>query len=334
MRNPNGYGCIVDLGKKRRNRYAVRITDKLASLIPDANGIYRQKYKYLGYYPTIKEAKQALAEYNILRTPTQYIDITFAEAWERWAKRNLTDCSSARYYSYSSAFKKCAAIHSCKMADLRLDDLNMVMDSNIGTSKSTLNNIKIVMSFVFNWAMENDVITKNYADFVKVRDYKAIENHKAFKSEEIDELWAHKSEYDIILMYIYTGCRPSELTSLCKSDVHLEDNYFYIPKSKTKAGIRYVPIADKIKPFFDHYMSLEGSNLLPLSYEDLRRYYSMHLPGHTPHDTRSTFVSLMTAAGIQEVIIQKIVGHSGGNVTRDVYTQLELKPLLDAVNVI
>ena len=78
MRNPNGYGCIVDLGKKRRNRYAVRITDKLASLIPDANGIYRQKYKYLGYYPTIKEAKQALAEYNILRTPTQYIDITFA----------------------------------------------------------------------------------------------------------------------------------------------------------------------------------------------------------------------------------------------------------------
>lgn len=334
MRNPNGYGCIVDLGKNRRNRYAVRITDKLASSVPCPDGLYRQKYKYLGYYPSIKEAKQALAEWNILRTPAHYIDITFAQAWERWCQRNLTDHTSSRYSSYTAAFNKCSAIHNCRMSELRLDELNAVMDSNSGASYSTLSNIKIVMGFVFTWALENDVISKNYSDFVRIRDYKAVESHKAFKTEEIERLWADKLEYSIILMYIYTGCRPSELTSLNKSDVHLDESYIYISKSKTKAGIRYVPIADKVKPFFEYYMAQKGKKLLPITYEKLRSYYCAKLPQHTPHDTRSTFVSLMTAAGVQEVIIQKIVGHAGGNVTRDVYTQLELKPLLDAVNMI
>ena len=41
---------------------------------------------------------------------------------------------------------------------------------------------------------------------------------------------------------------------------------------------------------------------------------------------------MMISAGVQEPVVQKIVGHSGGNVTRDVYTQLEIKTLLEAVN--
>ncbi len=328
MRNPNGYGGIVDLGKNRRKRYGVRITVDYANI----DNRFIQKYKYIGYYTTIKDAKKALAEYNAIGTPINYMNITFAEVWDKWCQRNLTDPTTSRYGSYTAAYKKCKPLYNRKMTDLKLYDLEHVIDDNAGASKSTLHNIKAVMNFVFVWSLQNDVIAKNYVDFLEIKDYRAIESHTAFKSSEIDMMWENKFDYMPVLIYIYTGCRPSELTDLNKSDVHLDERYFYISKAKTKAGVRIVPIADKVLPFFEYYMSQKGKKFLPFNYSKLRAYYSEHFPKHTPHDTRSTFVSLMTAAGVREVIIQKIVGHSGGNVTRDVYTQLELAPLLEAVN--
>lgn len=330
MRNPNGYGSVIDLGKNRRNRYAVRITDTYS---PSSNGTFIQKYKYIGYYSNRKEANQALAKYNNSHTQTKYVDITFKEVWELWCNKNLTERKSARHRSYSAAFSKCSAIHDTKMTDIRLNDLENIIDSYAGSSMSTLNNIKIVLNSVFIWALQNDVINKNYAEFIKITDFKKVESHKKFQLDEISPLWEDKLEYKIILMYIYTGCRPIELIDLNKADVYIDKQYFHISKSKTPAGIRDVPIANKILPFFEHYMATTpGKKLLPIKYKDLRTFYSARFPNHTPHDTRSTFISLMTTAGVQEVVIQKIVGHSGGNVTRDVYTQLEHETLLKAVN--
>ena len=53
---------------------------------------------------------------------------------------------------------------------------------------------------------------------------------------------------------------------------------------------------------------------------------------HRPHDTRHTCVSLLTAAGVDERLIQKIVGHKGQGVTQAVYTHLEIQTLLEAIN--
>lgn len=333
MRNPNGFGGIVDLGKNRRKRYGVRITNTYTSAQLSKDGTFKQKYKYIGYYATRKEAIKALAEYNSSSTPINYIDITFGEVWAKWCQKNLpADKKSARYYSYTTAYNKCIDLHNIKIKDIRLDHLENVINSNKGASKSTLNNIKNVMNFAFIWAIQNDIITKNYVEYLKISDYKEVESHTAFTSDEIQKFWENKMLYMPILIYIYTGCRPSEITQLTKADVHLDEQYFYISKSKTKAGIRYVPIADKIKPFFEYYMLKKGKKFFNMTYKELRQFYIDNIPNHTPHDTRSTFVSMMISAGVQESIVQKIVGHSGGNVTRDVYTQLEIKTLLDAVN--
>ena len=44
--------------------------------------------------------------------------------------------------------------------------------------------------------------------------------------------------YQIILILIYTGLRIDELLSLEKENVHLNERYLDIVKSKTKSGIR------------------------------------------------------------------------------------------------
>ena len=60
------------------------------------------------------------------------------------------------------------------------------------------------------------------------------------------------------IILIYTGIRIGEFWNLKKEDVHLEERWFYVRESKTESGIREVPIAEKIVPFFEHWMSKDS----------------------------------------------------------------------------
>ena len=51
-------------------------------------------------------------------------------------------------------------------------------------------------------------------------------------------------------MLIYSGVRISEILNLKREDVNLKEQYFDVKLSKTDNGIRRVPIADKVLPFF------------------------------------------------------------------------------------
>ncbi|MBR7045357.1 MAG: tyrosine-type recombinase/integrase [Lachnospiraceae bacterium] len=54
---------------------------------------------------------------------------------------------------------------------------------------------------------------------------------------------------------------------------------------------------------------------------------------HLPHDTRHTCISMMTEAHVDQTMIKKIVGHSGAmTLTERVYTHLDVKALLEAIN--
>ena len=57
-------------------------------------------------------------------------------------------------------------------------------------------------------------------------------------------------------MLLYNGTRISEFLDLKKENVHLEEQYFDVIDSKTENGIRKVPIADKLLPYYkDWYES-------------------------------------------------------------------------------
>lgn len=85
--------------------------------------------------------------------------------------------------------------------------------------------------------------------------------HLQMGKKEIKTLWdAQKSNQylSVVLMLIYTGVRIGELLNLEKKDIHLDERWFYVKESKTDAGIREVPIAEKIVPFFEYWMQKEG----------------------------------------------------------------------------
>lgn len=173
-------------------------------------------------------------------------------------------------------------------------------------------------------------------------------DRKPFSKKEIKTLWdAQKSNQylSVVLMLIYTGVRIGELLDLEKKDIHLDERWFYVKESKTDAGIREVPIAEKIVPFFEYWMQKECDHLICTPDEEpflYRNYYDSYWTPlmqqmnmkHRPHDTRHTCVSLLTEAKVDERIIKKIVGHKGQGVTQIVYTHVDLPYKLEAINLI
>ena len=147
-------------------------------------------------------------------------------------------------------------------------------------------------------------------------------------------------------MLLYNGTRISEFLDLKKENVHLEEQYFDVIDSKTENGIRKVPIADKLLPYYkDWYNSCPDCEYL-LHTEDgkrflYRNYYDSYWTplveqigiDRTPHYTRHTCISMLSEAGVQDTTIKKIVGHSGAmTLTEKVYTHLDMQVLVDAIN--
>lgn len=155
-----------------------------------------------------------------------------------------------------------------------------------------------------------------------------------------------KNKYaPIVLILIYSGVHISELLDLKKEDVHIDEQWFYVRASKTNAGVRIVPIADKVLPFWRHFMNLSSCQYAVcnaggdhLTYDNFKKRYFFPIMEkfgmtHTPHETRHTFISMAVMKNINQTIIKKIVGHKSiMNLTEEVYTHIEVKALLEAVN--
>lgn len=169
-----------------------------------------------------------------------------------------------------------------------------------------------------------------------------------FEKNEIDIIWEQKEDkyYQIVLMPLYSGVRISEMLDLKKENVHLDEQYFDVICSKTENGIRKVPIADKVLPYYKSwYESCPDCEYL-LHTEDgkhftYRNYYDSYFQplmeqlkiNRTPHCCRHTCVSMLAEAGVDQTIIKKIVGHSGAmTLTEKVYTHFDIKELVDAIN--
>lgn len=348
MRLPNGYGSVYKLSGNRRNPWVAR---KTTGWTFDEE---KQKsypiYAFIGYYPTRKEAMLALADYNKDPHDLHYNTITFAEVFDKWSAIHFDKVSKSGINAYKASFRTCEKLHDMKFVDIKLDHLQNVVDES-GKHTPTLKKLKVLLGMMYDYAVVHEIVTADKRDMVRYLDISKAGNpnaydRKPFTKEEINMLWEVKDSniyYTIVLMLIYTGVRIGELLDLKKEDVHLDEKYFYVRKSKTQSGIREVPIADKVLPFFQYWFDRPCDHLIctPENKRFLyRNYYDNYwmpvMKGlnlkHMVHDTRHTCVSLLTEAGIDERIIKKIVGHKGLGVTETVYTHIDLVTKLKAIN--
>ncbi len=348
MRLPNGYGSVVKLSGKRRNPYVVR---KTAGWRYDKDKDKQvQEYVIIGYAPTKADGLQMLAEFNKNPFDISSSKATFQEIFEKWSASKFPTISDSNVKGYNASYKLCGTLYNKVFKEIRLADLQYVVDT-CEKNYPTLRKLKVLFGQLYEYALKNDVCNKNYAEFVDIAKFRDRNPNKRdrnkFSKEEVARFWELKDDkyYQIVLMLIYTGLRISEMLDLLKSDVHLDEHYFDVIDSKTPNGIRKVPIADKVMPFFEFwYNDTDGEYLLHTENGEkfkYRNYYDSYFTplmenlgyDKTTHCCRHTCVSMLAEAHIDQTIIKKIVGHSGKmTLTEKVYTHFDVEELINAIN--
>jgi integrase len=328
LRRAKGTGTVYKLSGRRRKPWAAA-----------KDGII------IGYYETKAEGQDAISKFAG-RTVPERLGAAFSDVYEEWKTEHFRDLTRKGVEGYENAYKQFATLHNRKMSELRTADFQSVIDSLIalGRSRSTTGKAKALVMQMSRWAMREEIITTNFAQFVKLQPGKRKEK-PTFSKEDIGKL-TDASAIDetarIILMLIHTGMRIGELFSMSKQDVH--GNYC-IGGEKTEAGRnRVIPIPAVVRPHFEYFMQLVADGPLLLSgyagdrnVNNFRRrcYYplldKLGIDRKSPHCTRHTFASRAVAAGVKPEHLQKILGHTDYSVTAEVYVHADAAELIRAV---
>ena len=350
MKLPNGYGSITKINKKVRKPFWAR-GPEISTIDPETKMLKIER-QTVGYYSSMEEALSALEKLYRKRNALKLNNITFKALYEKWSEEKFAIVGESSYRAYENAFNQSAMLHNRKIKDIKLIDLNNVVELS-EKNYPTLKKLKLLFTEMFKYACMHEIIENNFAVWVDIAKYKNRNpNHQyrnRFSYDEIETLWkSYQTKEDaIILMLIYSGVRIGELLDLKKENVHLEENYFEILESKTQSGIRVVPISNKVKSFYiewynnpnnqtDYLLCNEKGNYL--SYPTFRKkiydpFINKLNIELTPHCTRHTTISMLADKHVLQTIIKKIVGHKGAmDITERVYTHIDIKVLVDAIN--
>ena len=167
-----------------------------------------------------------------------------------------------------------------KINSLVKSDIQQLIDTanDSGYKYERQNKIKVILSDMFERAIEDELMTKNPAKGVKLRSEKEF-NAKALTLEQQDVFFEVCSGtfYDNLYnVAVNTGLRPGELFALTKEDVDLENGYisvnktlvyqkylddecktFHIEPPKTKQSYRKVPINRKCRKYLEKQFALK-----------------------------------------------------------------------------
>lgn len=340
MRLPSGYGSVYKLSGKRRRPFIARKTIGWTD-----EG--KQIIKTIGYYEKRQEALNALAEYNENPYDIETNIITFSEVFEKWSENKFSKVSRSAINGYNAAFETSKRLHNMKFVDIKTIHLQDVIN-NSGKGYGTLRKVKSLFNQLFKYAMQNDIVSKDYSAYVDIGKNDNSSYRKPFTDKEIKRLFSVENSIDFvdtILIMIYTGLRIGELLLIKPSDVDLV-NRTITGGIKTDAGKnRLVPINSKVFDLVKKRVEAGNEYLVVNAKGEMMKYDNYYkekwIPimeqlnmKHKPHDARHTFATLMSNANANPTSIKKLIGHSSYATTEKIYTHKDVEELRKAIEMI
>lgn len=324
-RLPNGFGSIKKLSGKRRNPYAAYESVKGYDL--DGKPIKR---KCIGYFPSYRSAYEFLVEHN--RNPLHESDITFEEIYNLFVANKVGTVSESAMNGYKYSYRRLKPLHNMPFQKIKAQDLQNALDK-IESGYSTVSMTKTFLSTLYTYAIQNDVVDKNYAKYLVIKKEYDVEKGEPFTETELKSLWKLRDDKDcqVLLILIYTGMRIGELKNFKYKDGFITGGI------KTKAGKnRTIPVLEEIQPFVESFSGIKRESYTK---NGMRRI--LDLAGckyHTSQDCRHTFSWLADKYNVDEMVKHLVMGHSLGNdVEKKVYghrTKEELKSEIEKIKII
>ena len=349
MKNPNGYGSVVFLGKGRRNPYGVRLTVNWEQSELDKKKP-RQKYKYLSYHPNQKEANIALAKYNDNPYDLSRNSLSFEDVYNQWASVHFypegkPPKSDSLIAVYRNAFRYCEPVHKEKFVNLKVQHFEDILNAESVPSSMRVKG-RTLIGMMYKFAMKHEVVEKNPANLIELRGDETEKRERIpFSDEEIKLIWAKRKDIycTMIIISFFSGWRPDEL---CKLEVKNVDNGVITGGLKTEAGKkRKVPIHSAIQGLIDNVIknryNLVDNHLFitnsgkvityAMYYNNFKRIMKELKMNHIPHEARHTFITLAKEAQMDDNVVKQLVGHASSDLTEKVYTHRRLDILKNEI---
>ncbi len=322
----------------------------------------------LGRFPKRSEARQAIDDY--IRHPTSKYNFTLLDLHQEWSTFAFRDISKQTQDNYTSSWAKICECPTPQIAgklmrEITTGDLRRVLDfyqqertiidpkTKIEKivpplSRSYITKLKALLTQLYNYAMENNIVDKNYAALVKLSRQTTVSKKRSFTDLEfaiLEKRWKEVPGGDAVYALCYLGFRVTEFCELTP--------FAYDQKQQTlRGGIktdagrdRLVPVHSKIKPivdaWYDRYCATLYADEKGKPYNKdkfLRRVWrpamaALGLPDElTPHCARHTCGTRLSAAGARPEDIQRIMGHEDYSMTANTYINQDLAVLQAAMN--
>ena len=325
MRLPNGYGSVTKLSGKRRKPYMARITTGME--YDPVKDDYVQKRAVLGYYASKAEALEALAEYSKNPYSVMESNMTVKDLWD--SIKDTVKASDDRKKVYDRVFDKYMfPISGMRIKQVRAKHLQQIID-DCENGYSTKSNIRSVMHHIFRYAAQNDLIERDYTDYIKFEQEQTILQREIYTDEEVNRLWTYTNmeEYALTLVLLHQGMRIKEFMDLTPDSIDLDTRTIDIRQAKNTYSIRTIPINnevfDLVARFKEHPLSLTKRQ-----YE----HFASTALGHRAYDVRHTFATKCNQLGLPTLIIQRLMGHKPASLLEQVYTHLSIEELATSLN--
>ena len=223
-----------------------------------------------------------------------------------------------------------------------------------GYSYTVVNSRRCIWRMVFDFAVGQRLIPYNPA--LSVKNPKGLQKGKRTVPED-DALaavlsGANDMDFGFIpFFFLCTGVRRSEGLQAMKSNVDTTRWELIIPKSKTAAGVRTVPIIEPLRqpllswmqehpgdylfPRREYYAGRKGTTgyMTDTNWDTAwAKYCSDHglvddegKPTFGAHNLRHGTATLLYEAGVDVYTAQRILGHANVSTTMEIYTELRKK---------
>ena len=305
----------------------------------------RSIYQTIGYFESRQEGLDALVLHR--HNPvTSKANMTLKELYDEWSAGAFQRISKQTADNYRTAWNRLSKHKAVKVKEIRAGQFQGIIDAchKDGMSRSTLEKIRTTAVLMFTYAMENDIINKNYAKFIRLPKKEKAQKDR-FTDLEIKKLFERAADEwtSSILIMIYTGLRINELLGLTRFNVDI-DQGIITGGIKTDAGKnRIVPIHPKILKYVKAWHEKDGERLIceegkainARRYREYFYYPALEVAGVrklTPHKCRHTFCTMLAEKGADTLAIQKLAGHADYGFTANEYTHPEVGKLVEAIN--
>ena len=215
-------------------------------------------------------------------------------------------------------------------------------------SDSVISKAFIQLKRAFDIAIDKKIISTNILkNYKRAKSFKKVKKVNAFTIEEQKDFISliPKSKYYIQYMIaLCTGMRMGEINALHYNDINLKEKTINIDKTisrdsdfksfinsttKTKNGTRIIPINSILYPVIKAFIAdkkgkylFSNDRIISTGQVNSEMKRLTNNPNYNTHMLRHTYATRCIEAGIQAVVLKKLLGHGDISTTLNTYVDV------------